>query len=421
MLENQSELSIIWVSDQHLCCFQLCFSSNRYLLDLFHCVVMLFNCSLFNFNWKNIVCQIIPVLSISLQVVILTFDKIDPGWNSLSSIIKVSVVISIVSIRINIKKFNGICYNVWCLTYLKNAIIITSHVESVFSCHLSNKPPFELLYGKIIVSCFLDSVSFYVCVKFLINWWVFSFILICFVPDLIKISWFFSSNWVNSPCEVPEFSSDTILSNQWNINLWNSCFGSNCAIEFTITELGDSACNSINLHIDILVVETKSFDLHALPSSQVSWFLTDVKNYGNGLCFVAGWVVRKTSFHVGIMFNSITGFPKHFDITIKANWLVTNNTSDWVSLPSPECWFSINIVFKINESITNFCVDERHLITGQVINHVMNGFGIKVDCCCHIIVDYLWAYMMQHWSVVSSELNHASTQALTMSPSWFWR
>ena len=321
---------------------------------------MLCNCSLLNFNGNNVILTTIVVLTVSLQVVMLTFDKINPVRDSLSIIVKIFIVISFISSWIDTKKLCGIRYHIWSFTKFKSAPVITSHVESVFSCHLSHKPPSELLRNEVIVF----SVRFHVCVKLLILRRVFSFISPCSVIDLSPISFSCACCWVFRHSEIPQFSSDTILTNKWNINNGDSGFGSNCAVEFTFTELGDSACNSINLDIDAFVVKAKSFDLDALTTCQVTWFLTDVENDWDGLCFVALSVVCNAGFHVEVMFNSQTGFPKHGYFTLKSNWLVTNNTSKLVSFPSMHRCIGVNISFKINEGIANFCVDERHLVTG---------------------------------------------------------
>jgi len=147
--------------------------------------------------------------------------------------------------------------------------------------------------------------------KLFIEWWVFSFVSPSIRVDLVPISLVFAGCWILSFGEIPELSSYTMLANKWCIKYRHSCFVANCAVEFTFTVLGNSACNTINFNINVFVVKAKTFDFQALTTCQITCILTDVENYRNCLRLVALRVVCSASFHVEIMLLSESSFPKH--------------------------------------------------------------------------------------------------------------
>jgi len=162
------------------------------------------------------------------------------------------------------------------------------------------------------------------------------------------------------------------------------------------------------------MVETVSRNCQNLTTYQITFSLAQVIDDWNSFGFIAVCTFVIAVFHDDWILVSMTCLPKHCNWKIFLDGLVSNSAFHLVLVPSSYISLGINIILKIDQSLSKFGVDEWHFIRSKVNDLVHDTFWVVVDLDESIKVYYRWTDVQQKWCVGSVILKIAFAGILTL-------
>ena len=113
----------------------------------------------------------------------------------------------------------------------------------------------------------------------------------------------------------------------------------------------------------------------------------DVEDYGNGPRLIARGVVNITVGSILIKHVSFASLPHHRKGVVSGNGQLTNLAPDPVLGPVGEPSLMVHVELEVNQSLAYFGVDERHLVSAQILNEVCGGLRVKPEVGISLVID----------------------------------